>query len=257
MWEWIKMEIRENLIFILLRVLSLYFFIVFHLNVGFPPSQKISSEALLYLSFSIFFFLIPLAKKISIGKFIEYEAKINEIKTDVKEFKEETREIIRVYNNIISTVSNTVKQSVTVNLPERDEVEQARDELDSTIEQKAEPAVIEGEIDYYLQAEGNDLNYALAKLRMDIERELRRILGKRLESEQPLNMRGKFLSARSLFREFSKKQPKYNNMYGSFDYMLKICNAAIHGQEIPHGHAHDALYMGIRMLDELKNIKEL
>jgi hypothetical protein len=43
-------------------------------------------------------------------------------------------------------------------------------------------------------------------------------------------------------------------MGSSFDYVLKVCNAAVHGQRISEGHAHEALYMGLRMLDELRKV---
>lgn len=94
---------------------------------------------------------------------------------------------------------------------------------------------------------------------MEIERELRTILGKRTTTTDPFFMQGKFLSTRSLFREFIKRFPKYEGMNKSFDYILKICNAVIHGQNISQGHAHEALYMDLRMLDELKKVggKEL
>ena len=110
------------------------------------------------------------------------------------------------------------------------------------------------EVEHYLASEGYDINFALAKLRMDIERELRRVLEKRLTTQDPTNIKGKFLSARSLFREFTKQYPEYKGMYGSFDYILKICNAAIHGQNISQGHAQEAFYMGLKILDELKTV---
>ena len=112
------------------------------------------------------------------------------------------------------------------------------------------------EIEDLLDAEGQDINFALAKLRMEMERKLRQILRRRTETEDPLRMRGRFLSARSLFREFARKYPKYERLYKSFDFVLKICNAAIHGQEISPGLAHEALYMGLRILDELKGVDD-
>jgi hypothetical protein len=38
---------------------------------------------------------------------------------------------------------------------------------------------------------------------------------------------------------------------------MQICNAAIHGQWVPEGHAHEALYMGLRMLEELRKVTGL
>jgi len=90
---------------------------------------------------------------------------------------------------------------------------------------------------------------------MQLERELRRVLGKRTETLSPIDG-VKFQSAGALFREFTQKYPTYFQIGSSFDFVLKVCNAAIHGQLIPDKYAHEALYMGLRMLKELKTIEQ-
>ena len=252
-------KIKEWMCINILRLSSLaiaaYFFYVFHSIVGFPPEKELNSSSITYLIISIFFFLLPLAKKLKLGKLLEYEAKVNEIKNEVKEFKEETRQILSMQNTLINTVSNTLSQSININLPGYGEIEEAKEELDSTIKEPTPQDQLEAEIDNFLASEGSDLNFALAKLRMDIEKELRRILSKRIDMKDPTKMKGNFLSVRSLFREFTNEFPEYKGMYSSFDYILKICNAAIHGQNISQGHAHEALQMGFKMLDELKKLE--
>jgi uncharacterized protein YoxC len=232
--------------------ISAYFFYVFHTIVNFPPRQELNSTSTTYLIVSIFFFLLPLAKKLKVGKLLEYEAKVNEIKNEVNEFKEETRQILSMQNTLINTVSNTISQSINITLPSHREIEEAKEELDSTIKNPTPLSQLEAEIDEFIASAGSDVNIALAKLRIDIEKELRRILIKRLDTDDPTKMKGRYLSVRSLFREFMELFPQYSGMYGSFDYILKICNAAIHGQNISQGHAHEALQMGFKMLDELK-----
>lgn len=175
-------------------------------------------------------------------------------KEDVKQFKEETRATLATYTTLVSTISNAVNQTVNVNLPGRAEANEAKQELETTLKTKPERSEIEEKIDLFLEAEDSDLNYALARLRMQLEKELRRILGKRTETTFPAEENLKFLSARSLFSQFIGKYPNYRGMGSSFDYVLKICNAAIHGQFIPEGYAHEALSMGFRMLTELRSI---
>ena len=240
----------------ILRLSSLaiaaYFLYVFHSIVGFLPENELSTTSTTYLAISIFFFLLPLAKKLKLGKLLEYETKVTEIKKEVKEFKEETRSILSMQNTLINTVSNTISQNINITLPGHGEIEEAKEELDSTIKEPTSQQQLEAEIAEYLASEGSDLNFALAKLRIDIERELRRILIKRLDTEDPTKMKGKFLSIRSLFREFTQLYPQYTGMHSSFDYVLKICNAAVHGQKISQEYAHEAMQMGFKMLDELK-----
>lgn len=84
---------------------------------------------------------------------------------------------------------------------------------------------------------------------------MRVILGKRTETSDPTEMKSKFMSARQLCKELTILYPNYEGMHSSFDYVLKICNAAIHGQQISNGHAHEALYMGLQMLKELERVQ--
>jgi phosphopantetheine adenylyltransferase len=246
----------ENLLRLASFLLAAYFFYVFHLRQGLPATEDLDSTSIIFLALSVIFTLLPLAKKITIGKLFEYEAKVREIKEEVKEFKEETRNLLTIYNNLTNAISNTVTQSIVVNLPGIEELEGAREKLDNTIEKGNEPFNIDQKVSNYLASGEYDQNLALARLRMDIERELRRILGKNLESNKPLEMKSRFLSARSLFSEFLKKNPKYEDMYSSFDYILKICNAAVHGQVVPEGYGREALYMGIKILEELSSIRQ-
>ena len=66
-------------------------------------------------------------------------------------------------------------------------------------------------------------------------------------------MRGKFLSARSLFRTLASQNPRYQQMRSSFDYVLEACNAAIHGQRIADGVSDEAVGIGLKILRELKS----
>lgn len=233
---------------------SAYFFYVFHSIVGLPPCKDLDATSTTYLVVSIFFFLLPLAKTLKLGKLLEFEAQVNEVKSEVKDFKDEIRQQLIVQNSLINTVTNTLNQNIHINLPGQNEIEEANRELDNTIEDAPSETDLESEIHQFLASQEADLSLALAKLRMNIERELRRILIKRLDTSDPTKMKGKFLSTRSLFNEFLTIYPKYKGMHHSFDYILKICNAAIHGQKISEGHAHEALQMGLKILKELENM---
>lgn len=232
-----------------------YFFYVFHHAVGMPPEKPLTASTTLYLVVSLFFFLLPFAKKLKLGSLLEYEAKIEALKADVRDFKEEVRQLVLLQNNLISTVSNTLSQNINISVPDLKEAREAKEELNETILEPVEPIAIEKKIENFLATEGSDLTFALAKLRIELERELRRILGMRVETSDPLRMKGGFISAGSLFRKFVARFPKYEGMGSSFDYVLKVCNAAVHGQIISESHAHEALYMGLRVLDELRKVE--
>lgn len=254
MINFLKNAVTVNVFPALCYLLAAYFLYAFSLVVGMPPSKPLDATSGSYLALALFMFMLPEAKKLKLGQLFEYEAQVKEIKEDVKQFKEETRSTLAAYTTLVSTISNAVSQTVNVNLPGLAEANEAKQELEATLRTKPERSEIEEKIELFLKAEDSDLNYALAGLRMQLEKELRRILGKRTETTFPAEENLKFLSARSLFSQFVTRYPAYRGMGSSFDYVLKICNAAIHGQFIPEGYAHEALSMGFKMLTELKSI---
>ncbi|MDD4275265.1 MAG: hypothetical protein PHG14_16260 [Desulfobacter postgatei] len=208
-----------------------------------------------FLFYHCSFFYCLLQKKISLWKILTFEKEIGKVQNEVKDFKTETREFLNVYSNMITAISNTVNQTINVHLPGKAEAEEAKQDLNSTIPENNGTSPIEDEIESFLVQSGNDLNFALARLRMELERNLREILGKRTKTADPSSMKSKFLSARQLFKEFTIQYPDYEGMHSSFDYILKVCNAAIHGQQVYDGHGHEALYMGTKMLKEFEKLK--
>ena len=241
---------------ILSRLISIYFIWAFHLHVEFPPTAPLTTTATVYLVLFIFFLVLPFAQRLKLGKLIEFEAKVEQVRADVREVRTETRELISTVSVVANAISATMNQSVVVNIPRLEDLRAESEQLSTALAQSPEPTKDEKDILEYLSAGEPDKHYALARLRMDLERELRRILGKRLASDDPSRMRGKFLSARSLFQRLVPAIPRYKYMQGSFDYLLQVCNAAIHGQRIPENIADEAIDMGFRILRELEREPE-
>lgn len=254
MWKSLKVLLAANVFPTVCYVLAAFFVYAFLLRVGVPPTRDLDATGGTYLALALFLFMLPEAKRLKLGQLFEYEARVKEIKEDVKQFKEETRATLSAYTSLVSAISNTVSQNITVNVPGKAEATQAREDLEATLKTPSPKPELEEQIDKFLEAEANDLSYALAKLRMQLERELRRVLGKRTDLLPPAEEETRFLSARSLFNQFIRQYPNYQGMASSFDYVLRVCNAAIHGQFIPQGSAHEALSMGLSMLKELKSI---
>ena len=108
---------KEIILHIISWLLAGYFLASGVYLTSWPPSDEFSSAIVSYLVFGIFFLLIPNAAKLSLDKLLSYEKHIDKIQKDVKDFKTETRDTLNTYNSLISAISNTVNQSVTVNLP--------------------------------------------------------------------------------------------------------------------------------------------
>jgi hypothetical protein len=230
----------------LLIAISLY-------RVGFPPSSEIGTTSPFLALLGTFFLLIPIANKISLGKLLSFEREVEKVKEEVKEFRVETKEFLGVYSNMISAISNTVKQTVNVHYhPGTAEVQKAKKSLKGVLSSPEEEKNIEDETFEFIAASGDDYNFALAKIRMELEKQLREVLGRKTITADPIQMKSGFLSARQLFREFEELYPEYKNMRYSWDYVLKICNAAIHGQQVSEGHAQEAISMGLRIIETIK-----
>ena len=247
---------KENYFSILSRLIAFYFLWAFHLQVGFPPTISLTPTGATYLSLFIFFLVLPFAKRLKLGKLFEFEAKVEEVREEVKEVRNETRQLVSTASLMANAISTTMSQNVFVGVPSSEDRRRAKEELSTVLDQPTDPSRQDlAMLDYFGTSEP-DVHYALARLRMDLERELRRILGKHLITDEPSRMRDKYLSARSLFRRLTSTMPRYKNMQSSFDYLIQVCNAAIHGQRILEDVAHDAMNVGFRILRELQNVAE-
>ena len=261
MISWVKTRLwpvlsMANIWSVLSLFIAGYFIWAFHLHVGFPPTDPLSPAAITYLAVFIFFVVLPFAQRLKLGRLIEFEAKVEQVRTDVKEVRTETREAISTVSAALNTISasvNTMSQNVTVNL--REEAQVAREELSATLS-TPDSTSQEQDIQEHLEADDADVNLALARLRMDLERELRRILGN-FAAEASSGTRGKFLSARALFRRLGTIEKRYKTMQRSFDYVIEACNAAIHGRQIPRDIAREIIDIGLRIFRELANETEL
>ena len=176
------------------RLVAVYFIWTFHQHVGFPPAKDLTITSVAYLVLFVFFTILPFARRLKIGKILEFEAKVKEVRQEVREVREETRQLISTVSTVANSMSSTIKQTIHFGVPGKEEGEIAEEKLSEVITDPPEPTAHQRDIQALLSAEESDIHYALARLRIDIERELRRVLGKRLEFDGPSAVRGKFLS---------------------------------------------------------------
>lgn len=223
-------------------------------TVGFPPAKDVSNSAWVEAIIGTFFLLLPAAKKISIGKLITFEREVEKIKEEVSETREQMTNFLGVYSSMLATISNTMKQTVNLTFhPGWEERQKAQEALSEVREQSPPGPDKEDPAEAFVAAAGGDYNFALAKMRMELERSLRDYLGKRTSTPDPSQMRDRFMSAAQLFRLFLDANQNLAQLRTSFDYVLKICNAAIHGQHVDEKYAMEAIHMGLSLVQEIKN----
>ncbi len=231
-----------------------YFLYAFHSVAGFPPTIEVKASTWLYLFIGLFLFLVPYATKIRLGNILYFEREIKNVKKEVQDFKGEVRQSLSVISTSVNTISNSNIVNVTVGSPE--ERAAAEKELDAVSdEDTAIEAVV---IKQKLVLDDEDTTMPLARTRIQIEQLLRKILGKSISvtniSQRERDI--KFMSSRRLFKEFSEDYPAYKNLEKSLDYVLKVCNAAIHGQRVSDGEAEEALDLGARIIAILSDIEQ-
>lgn len=231
-------------------ILAAYFFVIANLLWGWPPEW--TSQAAFSIGLSIFLFLLPFAKSISLGSWFSFEAKIEGIKDDVDAFKAETRNILAMQSLMITNVSQNVAQHTTFNLPSLSDAYTAERRIEENSPTVAPTENADRNVSEYIAQSRSDPNLALAKLRMELEIEFRRILGKRTKLGAKTDV--KFMSLRSLWQEFFKYFKEKRYLLEALQYVNDICNAAVHGQQVPSEHAVEALSMGFRILEELRDI---
>ncbi|MGB3462688.1 MAG: hypothetical protein WBA33_12070 [Rhodanobacter lindaniclasticus] len=224
-------------------------------TVGFPPSNEVSNSAWIEALVGTFFLLLPAAKKISLGKLITFEREVEKIKEEVSETREQMTNFLGVYSSMLTTISNTMKQTVNLTFhPGWEERQQAREAISGVQDQAAAGPNNGDAVEAFIVASGGDFNFALAKIRMELERSLRDYLGKRTSTPDPTQMRERFMSASQLFKLFLEANPNLSQLRTSFEYVLKICNAAIHGQLVEEKYAKEAIHMGLSLAQEIKNV---
>ena len=235
--------LKDNVWSALSLLISGYFFWAFHLHVEFPPTVSLTYTSSTYLGLFTFFVVLPFAQRLKIGKLIEFEKKVEKVEEDVQEVRSETEEL----TSSVGVVARTISPSLRRHLTTTEEVSGDFTPSQSTDQNQ--------KIREYLEADHSNVIYALGRLRMDLERELRRILGEpAVVIDAPLRKRGRaaVLTARLLFRQLESRNARYGGMQRSFDYVIEHCNGAVHGQQITEDIAHEVIDMGLRILEELK-----
>ena len=109
------LQLANNVWSILSGLASLYFLWVVHQHVGFPPTKPLTPTSAIYLALFVFFLAAPFVQRLRLGRLIEFEAKVEEVRTDMKEVRTETRELISTVSAVATAISASVNQSVVLN----------------------------------------------------------------------------------------------------------------------------------------------
>ena len=208
--------------------------------------DKISPVILMFLLIGLLFLLLPFFKKIKIGKYLEIETDLKQVKKDLSNFKTEIRQNISLLTTNVNTIGN-LSNHVTINLPSASELKEESDLIDKyDTKSKSEEIISE------LIFEDEDELVSLAKVRMQMEHLLRKILNKKININKE-NKDIKFFTLTHLIREFISEYPQYEFLEPSFVYVRRMSNAAIHAQKLDESQIREGLNLGAKILSILKN----
>jgi hypothetical protein len=234
-------------------LVACYFLLGFVVNVGFPPrGELLVGHALLVLLF-LFFLFLPFFTRIKIGKFLELEREVAKAKEELQEFKAEVRNSMSVLSTNVNTIGGMTNQ-VTVNIPGLAELREARQVIEQEAPKEAKETA--GQVEERIIRQSEDTTLAMARTRFDIERLLRRILGKRTSIPPGKEETLKFASVGQLFDLFISQNQQLAYLKKPFRYVTQIGNAAIHAQRVSDDQATEALALGAQIIAVLREFSD-
>ena len=222
-------------------------------SVGFLPSESaLTGHALMLLLF-LLFLLLPFFGKIKIGDFLELEREVKKAKDELQEFKADVRHNLSLLSTNVSTISGFSNQ-LTVNLPNASELREARQEVESNAPRGLAREDKADDPEQFLPLE--DPTLALAWVRIEMERVLRKILGRRLSIANEKSPNIKFTGITRLFELFLDIYPRYEYLRDGFRFVSRVCNAAVHAQRLSEDQVSEAMGLGATIISILGTIAE-
>lgn len=232
-------------------VASAYFGIGFIFYVGLPPKDGLLLDHKYCVLLCLLFLFLPFFTKIKLGKILELEREVEKAREELRDFKTDVRNNLSLLSTNINTTGN-VSNQITYNLPSPNEFRKASE----AIEEHAPPQVTvapQQSVEEQVLAL-QDPTLALAWTRIEMERLLRQILGKRTSVSSARTEEIRFVSLSRLFDLFISQYPGYQYLSDAFKYVTQVCNVAIHAQRVSGDQAAEALTLGGQVIAVLRNI---
>jgi hypothetical protein len=254
-WEKLKFLFEKSFFELLPQIplyiicwgIGFYLLIKSSLNWSLDNLESLTTQLSFIFLLSIFLILIPLVKSIKFLNVFEIEKQIKETKEEVKDFKTEIRQSVSLLTNSVNASIGNMNNNVTVHIPGAEQLREANRKIDEHGNYKDRISFKDVKEQLSIN-EDEDTIMALAKTRIKIETLLREITNSTNSQRNPIGLN-------ELFKIFLSKHPEYGFLKDSFRYVLRICNAAIHGMDLSYMQAEEAIELGIRIIKELEFIK--
>jgi hypothetical protein len=181
--------------------------------------------------------ILPFFKVLKFGDF-ELQKELEDTQEELKEFKKEYK--LELNNILLNKISN----NIYIEMPKSDELENEN----KIIEQKTAGIDFKGKKVKDIEEElafDDEAVLNLSKIRIKIEQQLREILNLRKEKYER-NI--KSISLKKMVNLFIEKYPGNVYLLNSFESVIDVCNAAIHGQYIQKDEAKDVMQLAAKLI---------
>jgi hypothetical protein len=234
------------LLAVLSWTVSAYFLIGFFHAEGLPAAPTLPAGTAVLGASGLFFLFLPFFQKIKIGKVLELEREVERAKEELQEFKAEVRNSVNLLSTNVNSISGMTNRFNIYNVPSVPQMEKEARVLD----EKAPRAVNAAqEVQHFLLEQDEDIVISLFKTRVEIERLLRKIVGK--STNLPPGKDVRMAGLPQLFAVFVAQNPNYAYLRNSLHYVNQVCSAAIHAQQVSEEQAREVLALGAKIIATL------
>ena len=234
-----------------------------------PPPNVIDGGHYLSLILAVFFFVMPVAQKIEIFKFLTFESRLSEIDGKQKQQDAEIKHLQSIQATLTQSLSNVNSNSASVqnNFYGREEALRAVSanltETTAKTTSKAPTMAFdtavptENNLNPLERARRNVLQVTplqdVLLLNVDLQSALRLAVGKNLLVYRS-RKDAKYLTSNQLHHMFLSQYPEKGSLTPSFDYFFNVANAAAHGRSIPDQDLVTAVVVGRKLLEEVSSV---
>ena len=245
-------ESSEKLIYIVswaLGLAVLIFYVLSLLNIGI----RLDYQSIIFLALIIILFLTPFFPKIKFGKYFELERTIKQTGENLSDFKQEVRHQLTIIQTNIENRNNNFQFLSSGKMPDTSEIREIIESLNlpnnrNTRRQRSE-------LNDKITAVDEEQSWKLVKTRIEIEKELRRILNKKTTVHTFPEKEVKYISITGLMKMFLQQFPNNEKLTEPFNYFIRIANSVIHGQTIDDKYIKEGINLGIAIYEKLKQIE--
>ena len=237
-----------------------------------PPPSVIEGGRYIFLLLAVFFFVVPVAQKVEIFKFLTFESRLSQIDDKQKQQDTEIKQLQLIQATMTNTLSSSNNNSnslhihgaeqaaegIAKNLIEKKNDQTAIEALEPQAQQKgwirSDPKLVAEFIRHHIGTLNRQLTpkQELLYIYSEMNIALRVSVGRNLEVYNS-SKQAKYMSIKNLWNLFLSQYPAKLALSDSFEYFFNVASAAANGQNVPDNDIINAVTVGDALLKEIRD----